>query len=564
MIKISDKTQCCGCSSCAETCPVNCIKMVEDNEGFLFPQVDTSACINCGACEKVCPIIQADCVDAGEIAGVFEQPKTIGGWIKDDSIRADSSSGGAFSLFANYILENKGIVFGASLCEDMVVRHIFVEKPEDLTKLRGSKHSQSVIGNIYSQVKKSLDDGRLVLFSGTPCQAAGLCSYLGNRKYDNLYVIDFICHGIPSPKVFASYIAYMEDKVKDKIVGFKFRSKDKKWHPMGLSFGDGTIIKTASGNTVRQSPGLKDPYMMGFLDDTILRDSCYECRFKVVPKYYSDFTIADFWGVNKSYPELFDGKGTSLVFLNSERGYELFKKLKDYFFYKEVDYNKVSKRNPSLTTSVKKNSRRKSFFRDFEKKPFSKLIWRYMSPFSWFIHKSLGTSWKIIQGIIRVVVGRGLKILHITWSEENWNSFFQFVKFAMIGVSNVAVSYTINVSTLLLQRVIVPGFHFDYIVANVTAFLLSVLWSFHWNSRKVFGVNDSFSAKFKALMKSYMSYAFTGLILNNLMSTFWIHVVGVSKFISPLLNLPISMPVNFFILKKWAFRKEKKVSDGDK
>ena len=174
------------------------------------------------------------------------------------------------------------------------------------------------------------------------------------------------------------------------------------------------------------------------------------------------------------------------------------------------------------------------------------------------IQGSMHKLWTIIQSIIKVIVGFGLNILHIKWTEENWNSFFQFVKFAMVGVSNVAVAYTINVSTLLIQHKLVPGFKFDYIVANVTAFILSVFWSFCWNSSKVFSVNNTFKDKFKALIKSYISYAFTGLILNNIMSTFWIHVVGVSKFISPLLNLPISVPVNFLILKKWAFRKNDK------
>ncbi len=556
MIDIKNKKDCCGCSACAEICPVNCIEMAEDSEGFRFPKVDKSKCISCGACERACPILHTDEVKENELEDRFNQPIAIGGWIKNVEIRADSSSGGAFSLFANDVLDNGGIVFGAALDDNLVVRHTGVEDKSELYKLRGSKYSQSDMGVTYSKVKENLELGRKVLFSGTPCQAGGLYSYLNGKKYDNLFVIDFICHGIPSPKVFARYIKYLEDKNGSKIVGFKFRTKDKNWNPMGLTFGNGTAISTEDGKVIRKRPGFKDPYMTGFLDDTYLRDSCYDCRFKKLPKYFSDITIADFWGVNKSYPELFDGKGTSLLLINSEHGKKVFDTLADGFNYKEVDFAKVTNRNPSLTTSVKPNSRRNSFFNDFENKSFEYIMLRYMSPISWFVHKCMGIGWKLIQAIIRAVIGTGLKILHIEWSEKNWNAFFQFVKFAMIGVSNVAVSYTINITTLLLQHLIVPGFKWDYVIANVTAFLLSVLWSFHWNSKKVFGVNNTRGDKFKALLKSYMSYAFTGLFMNNLMSTFWIHIVGVSKFISPLLNLPVSMPINFFILKKWAFKKK--------
>ncbi|SHJ60268.1 Coenzyme F420 hydrogenase/dehydrogenase, beta subunit C-terminal domain [Pseudobutyrivibrio xylanivorans] len=417
MIKISDKTQCCGCSSCDEICPVNCINMVEDNEGFLFPQVDTSACINCGACDKACPIIQADCVDAGEIVEVFEQPKTIGGWIKDDAIRADSSSGGAFSLFANYVLSNGGIVYGAAICNDNVVRHIAVEKTEDLYRLRGSKYVQSIIGDSYFKIKQNLNTGRMVLFVGTPCQAAGLYSFLGKQKYDNLYIIDFICHGTPSPKVFDAYVKYLEKKHGCSINSFRFRTKDRGWNPSGLQLG--TVIEMSNGKHIRNYPAFKDPFMNGFLDDSYLRDSCYSCRFKSLPKYYADITIADFWGVTKDYPQLNDGKGTSLVLLNCEHGAIIFDLVQADFFGKEVDFEKSIRRNQTLIKSAKQNSRRNQFFREFQSKSFSYLMIKYMNPFVWAEHKMIAITWKLVQKIIRDITRYIIEVLNITWKEDN-------------------------------------------------------------------------------------------------------------------------------------------------
>ena len=230
-VLFENKSECCGCGACRQTCPVNCIKMEADQEGFLFPRVDKTACINCGACERVCPILNTETFEQsctvidnaacdqsspairepfaaktpGASTGVYGKPKALGGWIKDEKIRYDSSSGGAFTLFAGHILANGGIVFGAALGEDLTVRHIAVANKEDLAKLRGSKYVQSPIGNTYAEVKENLRQGRRVLFTGTPCQAAGLHSFLGNKKYENLYIVDFICHGTTGTRQVSSW-----------------------------------------------------------------------------------------------------------------------------------------------------------------------------------------------------------------------------------------------------------------------------------------------------------------------------------------------------------------------
>ncbi len=604
MIEIKKKEDCCGCSACRNACPVQCIEMRMDEEGFLFPEIDKKKvtiqdspkhlllrvyehdsgvqnpigeadshgfcirnwsgteqlqkkCIGCGACERACPMIEKEPKKDTEQEKIefYETPRAIGGWIKDEKLRYDSSSGGAFTLFARAILKRRGIVYGAAMDADLHVRHIGVENEADLARLRGSKYVQSEIGECYREIREQLKKGRYVLFSGTPCQAAGLYSYLGQKHYPTLYSIDFICHGVPSPKVFADYMDYMSDKLGEPVTYFRFRMKDRQWNPTGLQLGTGT--GTGTGLFVRHFPGFMDPYMNGFLDDTYLRLSCYQCRFKTLPKYYADITIADFWGVNQSYPELYDGKGTSLVLFHNSHGTALFEENQEEFHYQEVDFETAIRRNKSLIKSVKLPARRERFFRDYPKKSFQSLMLRYMSPFSWGFHKACSMGWGMLEALIRKLLTPILKLLGQTWEEKAWEGFFQFVRFAMVGASNVCVSYAINVATLLLQRLLVPGFSYDYIVANTTAFLLSVLWSFYWNSRKVFRVGQTRGEVLHSLLRSYLSYSFSGIILNNLLGTFWIQVVGISKFIAPLLNLPITVPTNFFILKKWAFKEKK-------
>lgn len=259
MIQIwNEKKNCCGCSACHQVCPRNCIIMVEDEEGFKYPEINEEKCVDCGLCESVCPIIQKPSmyVDNSE-----NMPKAIGGWHIDNEIRYDSSSGGAFTLFAEYIIKHGGIVFGCALNDKLKAVHLGIENIDELYKLRGSKYVQSDISDAFVEIRQHLRNGRLVLFTGTPCQAAGLNSFL-NKRYDNLFICDFICHGVPSPKVFNSYISSLEEKYQDRMVGFRFRNKDKGWNPSGLQLG--TEVKFKSGTTKRYSPAYRDAFMNGF------------------------------------------------------------------------------------------------------------------------------------------------------------------------------------------------------------------------------------------------------------------------------------------------------------
>ncbi len=541
-----------------QICPQKCILMEEDQEGFRYPKIDIDKCVGCNLCEKVCPIARKkDLYERNE----EKRPRAIGGWHKNEAVRFESSSGGAFTLFAEYVLEQGGVVYGCTLEEDFHAKHISVECLEDLKKLRGSKYIQSDIIDIYRKVRENLDKGRKVLFVGTPCQCAGLNSFLkvsgdlGNNKSTNLYTCDFICHGVPSPRIFKSYVKYLEEKYQDKLVTFRFRNKDKGWNPTGLQMG------TESGflqiGKKRFAPAFRDAYMNGFLDDLYLRPSCYNCEFKCLPKYYSDITIADFWGVKKVDPELYDGKGTSLVLFHNEHGQELFDIVKEHFFYKEVDFDASILKNKSLIRSAAYHPNRGKFFYEYECKSFDKVMKKYMSAFSWASHKVAKLIWSYMKKNIKTILKPILRVLHQSWDDSKWEGFFQFVKFSLVGVSNVAVSYTINVSTLFLLRQL--GLLFDYVIANITAFVLSVLWSWHWNSRYVFHSDQKEKNwRIKTLVKTYISYAFSGIVLNNVLATLWIQVLGISKYVSPLLNLPFSMPVNFFMQKLWAYKEKRK------
>lgn len=380
---INNKEKCCGCGVCSLVCPQKCIAMEQDNEGFLYPKVDIKNCINCNLCHSTCPIekyIGTESTGGGYV-------KAFGGWHKDDKIRFESSSGGAFSLLANLIIEQGGIVFGCTLDNELKAVHIGVDKKEDLWKLRGSKYVQSEIGNIYYDVKQMLKLNRMVMFVGTPCQVAGLNVYLGKKEYNNLVRVDFICHGVPSPKIFEGYLKQMEKEQESKIISFKFRNKDHGWNSSGLQLG--SEVKFANGKRIRKYPAVKDSYMNGFLDDVYLRPSCYSCDFKRLPKNYTDFTIADFWGVNKISKTLNDGKGTSLILIHNNHANVFWNLVKKDFYYEQVDLKKAITRNKSLIYSAPKNLLRKKFFDTFEKKGYSYVARKYLSAHTWIIHKIL-------------------------------------------------------------------------------------------------------------------------------------------------------------------------------
>ncbi len=362
MIQITEKHKCTGCHACSNICPKQCITMESDSEGFLYPKVDMQNCINCGLCEKVCPVLHNEKID--------NEPQAYACYNKNEQVRLESSSGGVFTLIAEQIINVGGVVFGVSLDKDLTAIHSYAESKEQLKDFRGSKYVQSKIGEAYKKVEAFLKQNRKVLFTGTPCQIAGLKSYL-QKDYDTLFCIDIICHGVPSPKVWEKYVAYQEERVGAKAQGANFRHKNKGWNKfsMALEFDNGSEhIQTLD----------KDLYMQAFLRDTCLRPSCHKCNFKTLHRQ-SDITLADFWGIQKVSPQMDDDKGTSLLLINSKNGKAMFDGLQDSIVFEKVDLDNAVSYNPAAFKSAGENPNRKDFFKDLDKLPFDKLVDRYCS-----------------------------------------------------------------------------------------------------------------------------------------------------------------------------------------
>ena len=365
MIEVKNKKDCCGCSVCANVCPKNCIEMISDNEGFLYPEVDKERCVNCGLCEKFCPTInKLQLVENNQIALAVIN--------KDNNIRLNSSSGGVFTLLASEIIKNGGVVFGAALSENCKsVSHIPVRTLEELNALRGSKYVQSQIGNTYNEVKTVLENGKKVLFSGTPCQVSGLYTFLG-KEYENLFTCDFVCHGVPSPLVWKKYVELREAKALSKTNRVFFRNKQKGWKEYSLKF------EFQNGKEFIKSV-IDDLFLRGFARDLYLRPSCYECRFKGTNRP-SDITLADFWGVESICPEMYDNKGTSLLILNSEKGNSLFDLISNSTINKEVDLKAAISFNSAAIKSVSMPKKRDDFFAELNSISAKKLFNKYCKP----------------------------------------------------------------------------------------------------------------------------------------------------------------------------------------
>ncbi|MBO5439481.1 MAG: Coenzyme F420 hydrogenase/dehydrogenase, beta subunit C-terminal domain [Clostridia bacterium] len=364
MIYIENKEKCSGCHACVDICPKSCISMVSDNEGFLYPKVDESTCIKCGLCVKACPIITPK-----ERTKSIDGIKAYGAYSNTKEIRRYSSSGGLFTEIATYIINNGGVVFGAAFNEDFSVSHKMVDTIEGLSVFRGSKYVQSTIGNTYKEAKELLTEGKLVLFTGTPCQIGGLYSYLG-KDYENLITQDIICHGVPSPMVWQKYKEYQENKNNSTINAVQFRNKDSGWksYSVVLGFDNDKEYRQKSGN---------DLYIKSFLTDLCLRPSCYNCSFKGKVRE-SDITLADFWGIENVIPEMDNDKGISLMLVNSLRGQALFEKIKDNVTYKETDLDEALKYNSAAVESVTKPKNREKFIRTVNNQGFEKASKKYL------------------------------------------------------------------------------------------------------------------------------------------------------------------------------------------
>ena len=345
-VKIEEKDLCCGCTACYSVCPKNAIKMVRDNEGFLYPEVDKEKCVNCGMCKKVCPILnKAKLNEFKPKAYLFQN--------SNEEIRKDSTSGGIFTAIGEFVIKNNGIVYGAAFDDDFVVNHIGVEVVDKLSKFRKSKYVQSNQNNCFKEIKQYLDNGKLVCYSGTPCQVGGLRAYL-RKDYENLILVDIMCHSVPSPLVFEKYKRYILKKMNaNKILNINFRDKSKYGYKYSMM-----TVETDNGT---YSQGIDtDSYLRAFFSDVSVRPSCYNCHFKTM-KRVSDLTIWDCFNINEIDKSFDDDKGTTRVLVQSEKGEKLLENL-DNVRLKELDINIAIKKVKEMTSSVNYNSKRKEFF----------------------------------------------------------------------------------------------------------------------------------------------------------------------------------------------------------
>lgn len=348
MINIKDNKDCCGCTACFSVCAHHCITMIEDAEGFLYPQVDASKCVHCGLCEKVCPMQHPE--SDNEVRNV------IGAKHKDAAVRKDSSSGGAFTLLAEKFIDGGGVVVGCVMNEHLQAKHIICTNKEELVRLRSSKYVQSDMDGVYPHVRKMLREGRKVLFSGTPCQVAGLRRFL-IKPFDNLYCIDILCHGVPSPKLFRQYKEMMEAKYKAKAYFVSYRSKKKEWKRLYIN------LKFDNNKEYFKSATF-DPYMQLFLGNMSQRSSCFHCPFTTTNRQ-GDISLGDFWGIGRNHPELDDDKGISMILLNTNKGEEMFRAIKNDIDSFGNNINQAIAGNKVLVENIHGEEKRNHFYADY-------------------------------------------------------------------------------------------------------------------------------------------------------------------------------------------------------
>lgn len=351
MVVIVDKKKCCGCSACFQKCPKHCIEMIEDEEGFLYPRIDSKQCVDCGLCEHVCPI--------KEEKEMNEQiSEAYAAYAKDNNLRHNSSSGAIFSVLAKEVLNRNGVVFGVAYDDHFATHHIYIDNISQLHLLQGSKYLQSRIEDTYKKAEYFLKQGRVVLYTGTACQIAGLKRYLG-KEYSNLFSIDVLCHGVPSPKVWRRYLDELQEKYNSKVQQVFFRNKETGWknYSINISFENKCEYKSHHRD---------DIYMKLFLHDICLRPSCHECQFKKFPRV-SDLTLGDCWGIEKHMPDMDDDKGTSVIVVHTERGKEMLEYIKADIELKEGDLDTLLPPTADSRKSVFPHINRKSFFERFNK-----------------------------------------------------------------------------------------------------------------------------------------------------------------------------------------------------
>lgn len=345
MIVLFDKKEkCCCCAACRNICPTQAITINSDADGFKFPEINHDLCIECGLCNRVCAF-QNIPVSGNEPITTYVAIN------KNRDVLSSSASGGVFGALASIILEKNGVVFGCAYNENMEPEHICVDNLQEIKKLRGSKYVQSNINITYTEAKKYLKGDRWVLFTGTPCQIAGLKSYLG-KDYNNLITADIICNGVPSVEFFKGYINYLEDKLKGKVIDLKFRDKSKGWgHIEKVIYKKDGILKE------KLIQPFNSYYHSYFLNGDILRENCYECKYACSSRV-GDFTMGDYWGIEKVHPKIVTKEGVSVLLVNSKKGIGLIDDLSKYLQLTESIFEQARVKNGPLNRPNVKSKKR--------------------------------------------------------------------------------------------------------------------------------------------------------------------------------------------------------------
>jgi coenzyme F420-reducing hydrogenase beta subunit len=350
----SSPEDCSGCTACMNICPNAAITMNPDEKGFLYPQIDSQRCTGCGVCRRVCAFRKENPAEVN-----VPQPHAFAVKHREDDVRMNSSSGGMFTAVSDWILEQGGVVYGAAYDDAFQARHTRAKTKEERSAFRGSKYVQSNLGTIFRDVKADLNAGLPVLFTGTPCQVAGLKNFLALRKTntENLYLCDIICHGAPSPKVFQNYLNSLRKKYNSEIKSITFRDKKAGWRgsQFKVEFCDGQEYK---------APCTDDAYYTLFLWNVILRPSCFRCPFANLQRS-SDITIGDFWGIENSMPEFEDEKGVSLVLTNSPKGNILFNAVRASLDVRDCNLRDCLQ--PNLQAPSTPSPKSQAFWADYQK-----------------------------------------------------------------------------------------------------------------------------------------------------------------------------------------------------
>lgn len=365
---------CCGCTSCKEICPKDALQMVYNNEGFRYPELNKDNCINCGLCDKVCPILNANTLKYQQSQQVYAAVN------KDDDILKESSSGGIFSSIASYILNNGGYVCGAAFDDNLYLHHILINSKEELYRLRGSKYLASENEGIYAKIRNLLNDGKLVYYTGTGCQVAGLRAFL-RKEYENLITSDLVCHGTPSQKMFRAFVTEIEKRHKVKLYKYAFR--DKNVNGWSCCSSSSSSMDLATGRNVYiDFDRIQNAYFTAFITGCMNREGCYECPFTETHRC-GDITLADYWGVKKFHKEIKAFKGVSAIIVNTDKGRDMLNKISDNIELTPSKMEWVALVNANLVKKTSRPERRNTIYYELDNDSY-KMIKSFFSKSHYF------------------------------------------------------------------------------------------------------------------------------------------------------------------------------------